>query len=253
VSEALLSDTIYNGKRVTLGDIFLKSTGWKTSWKNKPQLKDFSFPLNANRESLTRLQDSVLTLIYTRITKKDLVISKPDRKLAFISVELSSFNELFSKLFTERLMRSAGDFYIQTKTYRSQINVANLQEQADSILAMLNNTMFAEARTQDLNLDPVKHIGLLATESLTRDKTILVTAYSEVIRNLGVAKMTLAQETPVIQVVDEPLFPLRVDKPHKVIDVLVGFVAAGFMAMVFLLFARFYRQYAPTEVHGTQA
>ncbi|MGC8025682.1 hypothetical protein ACP3WI_25235, partial [Salmonella enterica] len=55
------------------------------------------------------------------------------------------------------------------------------------------------------------------------DKTMLSTVYAEVVKNLELAKFTLSQETPVIQIVDNSLFPLIRNKVSKIFQATIFF------------------------------
>jgi hypothetical protein len=228
----LLSDTILEGKRITLADLYIDANHLNKGWNKNPSLSRFSFPFDSSQRSLNRQHDSVMSILYSMINRSNLVIIKPDKKLDFISVETVSPNEVFSKLFAERLVAEATRFYIDTRTQRSQASVDKLQKEADSILYALNRVTLAAAAGQDLNFNPAKHIAAVGQEFATRDKAILSVMYEEVRKNLEMSKMTLAQETPIIQVVDSPRFPLKKIKA----SLLLSLIAGGILGIVLTAF-----------------
>ena len=133
-------------------------------------------------------------------------------------------------------------FYVDAKTRRSKANVEKLQRQADSVLGMMNYKTYVAAASQDINVNPTKRVATVQTEIATRDKTVLMTVYGEVLKNLGMPKMVLAQETPVIQIIDTPILPLDYNKTSKLISAIIGAFLAGFIIMMFLSFKYMIKQ-----------
>ena len=59
---------------------------------------------------------------------------------------------------------------------------------------------------------------------------------SELIKNLELSKMALLKEAPLIQIVDQPNFPLRKEQTNKIlVAVVAGIVMSMLMAMFFLV------------------
>jgi len=233
----LLTDTVWEGKRMTLADLYISTNHINKGWDKIPRLAGFSFPIHSPRNSLNRLEDSVMMALYDRIVLSNLKVLKPDKKLDFISVETISPNEVFSKLFAERLVDEATKFYIDTRTQRTQETVDKLQKESDSVLYALNKTTYSAAAGQDLNLNPAKHIATVDQEFATRDKTILSIMYEEVKKNLEMSKMNLEQETPIIQVIDSPRFPLKISKLSRMLAT-IGAGILGLFIMILLIGVR---------------
>jgi hypothetical protein len=235
IERTMLSGINWGGREVSMADMYMDIYDLQKGWSKIPELASISFPANASMEKLTRIQDSVMNLFYAAISKNLLSVEKPDKKLNFIEAKVLSANEVFSKAFVERLVDEATRFYVTTKTMGSQKQVDRLQSQADSILHELNNTTYNAAVNQDLNQNPATHVATLKTELVNRDKMILQTMYAEVIKNLEMAKMTLAQDTPIIQVVDVPRFPLRVVRLTKRMAILIGGFLGVFLTVSVLV------------------
>ena len=201
-----------------------------------------AFPVRAYRSKFTLQQDSILNNIQAAIAKQNLNISKPDKKLSFISVKCTSRDEMFSKAFTERLVKEATDFYVNTRISRSKVNVDKLQVAADSLVQLLNRKTYSVAASQDLNQNPAKQIATVGTEVQARDKLVLQTMYAEVIKNLELSKMTMAQETPIVQVVDTPILPLEKLRFGKLKGIILGGFLGGFFIVAILVMKKLYRE-----------
>lgn len=214
---------------LTLADRYADSYGLKKKWaKHSKENQPIMFPANA--ETYTRLQDSLMHVIIKRITDKELSVSKPDKKLTFFQVSINMRDEKVSQLFCQRLIKQATDFYIQTKTKRQRTNVNRLQTRADSIGRLLNKKTYSASAANQILLDanPAYPTANVGSELQERDKIVLSTIYSEIIKNLEVSRTMLIQETPAFQIVDEPELPLKKNEMKylsSIVACLIVFVA----------------------------
>ncbi|GAA3948275.1 lipopolysaccharide biosynthesis protein [Chitinophaga oryziterrae] len=240
VEKTLLSPITRDGKKITLVDWYIKATKMDESWSEKPSLKGLHYPVGQKRSDFSLQQDSVLNEIQSALVKRDLEVGKPDKKLSFISVQCTTPDEVFSKAFIELLVNEATDFYINTKTKRSKVNVDKLQAVADSIELLLNRKTYSLAAAQDINQNPARQIASAGTEVQSRDKLVLQTMYGEVIKNLELSKMAMAQETPVVQIIDTPILPLKKKKLSKLVGLIVGGFLGGLTAVIVLIVRRLY-------------
>src|SRR5690606_40670425 len=58
-----------------------------------------------------------------------------------------------------------------------------------------------------------RQIATVDVELAMRDKQLLQGIYIEVMKNLEVSKLSLLKETPLIQIIDRPILPLRKESP----------------------------------------
>lgn len=241
VEKALLSPVIADGKKVTLAEMYLNMNHLREKWKKNPSLADIHFPADKKRETFSLKQDSILYELCLRILAKDLELSKSEKKSSFISVVTTSSEPLFSKFFTEALVREATTFYVDTKTKRFKVNVDKLQFTADSIKQLLTQKTYSMAAVQDANMNPLRQTANVNVEVQQRDKLVLQTMYTEVIKNLELSKMSMAQETPVVQVIDTPILPLKVKKMGLMIGVVAGLFVGGIIGIAVLVIRRLYK------------
>ncbi len=225
--EVLLSPISESDKNISLADVYISSHGLKKAWAKNDKIGQVSFPPVSSNQTFTRLQDSLIqVIIRDRILKKQFSIAKIDKKAGFIQISITMQNEQLAKLYCDRLLQVAVDRYIDLKTDRQKKTVERLQARADSIANLLSKktsttaTLQTAASTMDVN--PLFKTGtIVATEQTTRDKAMLTAVYGEVIKNLELAKFTLSQETPVIQIVDKAGLPLAFNKESKTATLLI--------------------------------
>jgi len=221
----------------SLADEYATIYHWKTKWlKNKVIGKTITFP--AGKIKFSRLEDSLLQIITKRITDQELSVIKPDKKLSIFEIETTMRDEKLSQLFCERLLQITTDFYIDTKTRRLQRNVERLQKRTDSIGQLLNRQTYISSSESKLLLDinPAYTTSTVNSEISNRDKIMLSTIYAELVKNLELSKTALIQETPTVQVVDQPELPLKINRVRWYKGMIIGGIAAYMLFIGWILF-----------------
>ncbi|MBV7528996.1 hypothetical protein [Chitinophaga sp. sic0106] len=243
VEKTLLTGVAVDGKKISLAELYVDTYQLRQKWDKDPTLKNIQFPIGQDRGNFTRKQDSLLFEIYKSINEKNLTVIKPDKKFGFILARCISRSEDFSKAFIEKLVYEAIEFYVKTKVSRSKDNVDKLQAKADSLELMLNKKTYSTAVAQDLNVNPAKRIAMVGSELQMRDKIILQTMYGEVVKNLEISKMSLLQETPIIQIVDKPITPLPINKVSVLKSIMIGGMLAAFLVIGITILRTVIKQY----------
>jgi predicted outer membrane lipoprotein len=157
----------------------------------------------------SRIQDSLLTAIATRIIEKELSVYKPDRKLSVFRLDLTTRDELLSQTIATRLIDQAANLYIETKTRRLKLNVDRLQKKSDSIAALLNYRTEASVSKDIINQNPSYVSTEVDVEISNREKGMLSIIYGDVNKSLDITRTALIQETPTIEIIDSPDLPLK--------------------------------------------
>jgi predicted transcriptional regulator len=217
----------------TLADQYATVYGFKENWKASSKVgKDIHFAV----KPLTRLEDSLLQTIINRLDEKEISIFKPDKKQGIFELDIVSRDELFSQLFCNKLIATATKFYIDTKTATLTTSINRLQKRADSLGILLNRKTYsaAEANAQTLDMNLAYAAPVVSAEISSRDKYMQATVYAEIVKNLELSKTSLAQETPTVQMLDLPEFPLKKNKLSKSSYAIAGFLF-GFVLMALLL------------------
>ncbi len=239
IEKALLSEIKYKGKNTLLVTRFAEFNELFDDWQEKPHLKNFRFEKDYSRLSpeQTRLQDSLVGDIAGTIAKAYLVILKPEKN-NIIRVDVNAKDEFFAKTFNDLIVANVNDFYVQTKTRKSMVNVNILQAKADSIRRIMNGAIFSAAAVADAtpNINASRLIQRNAPIqrsqfSAETNKAIL----GELVKNLELSKMSLLRETPLIQVVDYPKYPLYRTKSGRITYFILGTILFGFFTVVVLL------------------
>lgn len=197
----------------------------KDTCKFYPQVALSTFPVQIFLAAVHSLQAS---------SGANMTSSKPDRKLGFFELNVTMRDELLAERFSKRLLKSAIDFFIETRTRRLATNVARLQGKADTLERVLNRKTYSAAASGKLLLDlnPVYTAPDAVAEISSRDKAVQSAIYAEVMKNLEISRTALIQETPTVQVVDEPELPLKANKIVWALAVLAGMIAGTFAGLL---------------------
>lgn len=241
-SQKLIKNTLissYNDTQ-TLADRYAIAYKLDREWlEHSPDGKVIRFPLNGKNNN--RLQDSLLhEMIELILEKGQFDISKPDKKLDFFEINVTFKDERLAMLFCQRIIKQSTDFYISTKTKRLKNNVDRLQVRADSLKRLLNSRtydMSANARI-GLDLNPAFSEEEATMDIKQRDKILLSSIFSETIKNLESSKTMLSQETPTVQIVDEPELPLKKNRLKYPIAITAGIIILLLLFASFKLLAR---------------
>lgn len=240
IEKTLLTSVKMDGKNQLLIDRFIQIRNENSFPWNRSKLKGLKF--ENNQKVFTRLQDSAIREITKYINKNILSVSKPDKKLSIINVEVKFTDERFAQLFNKNLVQNVNDFYIQTQTRKTFQNVQILQHQADSVRQILNNFIGKVAESTDLNPypNPLLHSLQVPYQKKQIDVQANTAIYTEIVKNLEISKISLRQETPLIQIIDEPILPLEDDKTHLLKAGILGITFGLFLSLVYLLVFRIY-------------
>jgi len=185
--------------------------------------------------------DSLIGQIVNDINQNYLKVSKPDNLLSLISVETRSSNESFAKDFTEVLVKNVNDFYIETRTKKSQQNLVIIQNQTDSIRRELNAAIGGVAIAMDVNpnANPARQVLGVPSSKRQVDVQANQAILSELVKNLELAKISIRKETPLIQVIDNPLLPLTKERFSKIKGIIIGGFLAGFLICVYFMIKKY--------------
>jgi uncharacterized protein involved in exopolysaccharide biosynthesis len=235
IEKTLLNPVQIAGKEISLADYYVQINELKVK---------VSFPVNADRTKFSLEQDSILYGISSSLTKNNLVIAQKDKKVSIINLTVKTQNELFSKLFCEQLLKETSDFYIETKSKKSRLNVDLLQHQADSIRAELNGAITGVAAASDnvYNLNPAYNVKKTPSTRRQVDVQANTAILTQLVAQLEMSKVSLRKETPLVQLIDRPILPLEKDKVGRLKSLVLGGFLAGFLTVLYLVFGQFYRK-----------
>ncbi|KQN34093.1 lipopolysaccharide biosynthesis protein [Pedobacter sp. Leaf41] len=244
LQETLLTPIEVSGKQQLLVDRYIEINDLRSKWEKTPKLIDVNFPLKNDQNGTlipNRLRDSLLGSFINDLNKKYLNVTKPDKKLNIIQVDVKAPDEIFAKAFNDALVKNVNEFFINTKTKKAIQNVRILQHKTDSVRNVMNGAIYSAVAVADAtpNLNPTRQVQRIAPSqkaqfSAETNKSVL----GALLQNLELSKMGLLKETPLIQVIDQPIYPLSVSTFGK----FKGLVIGGFIFFVVIILILIFRK-----------
>jgi len=240
-SQSILKKTLFKtvpGSNDLLVNMIVREIGVDRGWQNSERTKN-AFPFRYY-DSITPIQDSLLNEVHNSLVSKFISINKPDKKQSFYKADVTTTNQVISVYLVKFLVDETAKFYIETKTKQSRQNLEMLQHEADSIHNILSATISGNVNTMDktYNLNPALQVQRSSTQIGQLNIAALGGAYSEIVKNLELAKINVLRETPLFQIVDAPQLPLKIIKKSKRAMMTYGFlfttIAVSFFLLVFI-------------------
>ena len=237
VQKTLMTVVQFDKGNDLLVNRYIEYNHLRKSWKNNPKLKNLTFKPNI---PLTRIQDSVLFYFFQDIIYNHLNVDRADKRLTILQLKVVSPDELFSKLFAETLAKNVIEFYTNTRIEKTLHNINTLQHQTDSVRSRLTSSLTNVASSIDdvPNANPLKKVLQVSSQYKTVDAEIDRSALLALASNLQAAKMSLNQETPLIDFIDTPILPLQVSKLGKIKGFLIGSVLSLILCACILTLTR---------------
>ncbi|WP_286968661.1 Wzz/FepE/Etk N-terminal domain-containing protein [Flavobacterium sp. UBA4854] len=239
VEKTLLSPVLVKGKQISLAEMYIQNNEWRERWKDS-EFAEIQFLPNSDRTKFTRAQDSILGVMYNRLSTSDLAVGQRDKKVAIINIDVVSTDEMFAKYFCENLAKKVGEFYIETKSKKARLNMVILERQVDSIRKELNGAITGVAIANDntFNLNPALNIRRTPSARRQVDVQANTAILAELAKQVELAKVTVRKDTPLIQVIDRPILPLAKERFGKAKGILLGGFLGGFFAVLYFAIKR---------------
>ena len=239
VQNTLLSKIYYNGKKQSLANAYLDFKGWRDNASKYSSLSNIDFPIDA--QVLSRKQNEVMNSIYNELIANEISVDQLNKKNQIFTLEISSENEFFAKVFSETLTSTVFEFYVSIKTMKAKNNLTVLELQTDSVRQDLNNALAGVAveTDQTFGINPAINVRSISTAKQEVEVKMNTAILTELIKQQELARIMVRKETPFIQIIDSPILPLPEEKLGKLTAIFFGGFLAGFLVILFLIVKRF--------------
>jgi uncharacterized protein involved in exopolysaccharide biosynthesis len=227
-------------KGQTVAAYYLNISGLnKTLASKNISIKDLKLETLSSETNHSPLQDSVLYLLYNDIVK-NIAVERKNKKSSIITLEYTSNNPILSIIFEKKLLKQTSDLYIDIKTGNLSRSIEKIQRKADSLESNLTGIYKRSFEIDNslklLNANTGIKLNTSSSEAATRDKTVSNTLYAEVVKNLETLKLSLINQTPVIQVLDAAKSPLFDQRTPARNFMLVGFAIGLGISLFYCLY-----------------
>lgn len=197
--------------------------------------KGFSFP--TKRDEFTPLHDSAMMLLYRYAAEEVINADKPERKLSLIMLRATHTDKYFAHAYVTTAIDQTASYYVELLTSKAKSNLRVLRREADSVQILMQQNLMNSANSSDLNINPNRASLRIDQNRALVELQVSVTLYGEIIKNLKLAEIGMRKQTPIIQIVDYPQFPLnRVGMSPLMWAAIGSFIASAiFLVMVSLV------------------
>ncbi len=187
------------------------------------------------RADFTPLQDSLMMLLAEEVAAENLDVYKPDKKLSLVHVNVTHENKYLAQAFTEAIVQNTTEYFLETITSKARKNLQVLQNQRDSAQDYLSAALRRNAGARDAMVNPLFQSGQVDQYETYVDLQIANALFVEIAKNLTLAEIGLRKQTPLIQVIERPNFPLKrsglVWYEWMGLGALVGFFLGAYLAL----------------------
>lgn len=222
-----------------LVNLFLKESGLNKVYKGN------IFKIGDSLNTLSLEQNSVIKDVIEYVKSPSyLKVETLPKANGIITVTVSSKDEKFSKSFCDALVALVNSYYIETQTQKISNEVKVLEQKTNYTRSLLNNQS-AEIATSIDNVpyaNPNRAILRVPPQRKQIDVEANKTIYIELVKNLEMKQMLLAQETPLIKQIDVPTYPLSVVRKSKILYGFIFTFVFGLFTTGFLFIKRLYKK-----------
>ncbi len=235
IVRTLMQSAKVDRKTDLLIEHYIKIKGIKDKWVED----DFSgVSFNDNR---TYIHDSISGTIWLAIIEDNLTVELEFDEANIITLSYNSVNQEFAKEFVEKLISEMGKMYVAHQTVQANNTLFFLQDRADSVFIELVAAEEKFAKVKDVNQRIVKASGRLKEVQLMRSIEVLSTMYLEIIKNLELSKITLLNKTPIINIIDKPILPLKGYKISMWLAGLLASILGGGLSLCYFIFMKLFK------------
>lgn len=212
VEGVFLSTDTFENKPYTLIEYFLDITGKR---KKSQILNKIHFPVGKSKATYSYQQDSVLYVVSNNFADNFITAERPDRKLSIYEVSVTSPNEKFTKVFTDRIVNETNNFYIEIRTKKAKETLDVLEERVATMKGNLNSSISNRASVQDVNVNPAFSAAQVPVLKQQANIQVYSAAYGEMFKNLELARFQYLNEIPLMQIIDAADYPMQKIKLGK--------------------------------------
>jgi hypothetical protein len=233
--KAILTKVKFGSKEDIFANFFLsKSHIEKYEWKNLP--KDFYTHrfTESNPQKISIQDRNVLDLIYEHLkSKTSITIENP--KSSFQTLAVEARNDTLAFVWSKLYLKTVTDFYIDTKTKKSQELLIILGKRVDSLRSALYFTQGKLANYNDQNQQIIFQSARIIAERLQMNSSQIQGMYLEAVRNYDNLKFSLVKEAPLFNVISDTELPLINNKHSWGPIIMVGFFL-GFLISALIVY-----------------
>jgi len=233
VKSAFLSEVEYKGHQEKLIHIFFEEYGYYEAWQGDPVMDSFKFKANTIFE-LTRKEDSILNIMYTPFVE-DFMEVDYEILQGLIMVSVKTYSYDFSVGMLNKILDYSVEFFVEKQIEGKKNSIEVAQFKVDSLEAALQAKRMRLAALTDRSKYLERAEGAVEMQRLNTEISALTVRVATSRDALEIAKTSLLQETPIINVIDRPSYATDIKRKKWKIWTLLGAVVGAALSVIILL------------------
>ncbi len=184
---------------------------------------------------------SVYSYIIGSEDKEGIFDVSADEMSGIFYMEIVTMDDELTNEFLIALFNELDVYYVEKTIEKNQKTYDIIKGKADSLSSAIAGKEYALAQEMDQGKNLILKTSKLTKMRLEKDINILLAQFGEVVKNKELAEFSLLSLTPVIQLVDGPVYPVKGSDPSIVRAIIIGGVLGGFFSCGLILLRRIYR------------
>lgn len=223
LGNVLLSKADFGGKQKQIINALIDKYELKNGFEKDTLLQSFDEVKHQQLDSLTKAENKVIDIVIKMIIDNQLLKVESKKKSGIVAqnsgiviADFTTIDEELSKNFMDNFFQLINTYYVNRSIQRQQRNYNLIKERADSLQEILYSQENYGASLVDQNANLARMVARVKVERTRKNLELLNLMYAEVMKNLEIAKFSLENQTPLLQMVDRPTYPLKVEKKSKI-------------------------------------
>jgi hypothetical protein len=238
IEDVLLSVDTFANKPITLIEFYRENE--LLPGKNS-KINSIHFYPNESRDSFSYTKDSILYNTYLKFKKSLIIARRPDKKLNIYELMVSSHNEKFSKIFTDKLIDKTNRFYTEITSKKNKATLEILEKRVPDMKNKLESSISGKAYIQDANLNKAFANALVPLLKEQSNSQVYGAAYAEMFKNLEIARFQYLKSIPLMQIIDGAEYPMNKIKMGKLKTAIIFSVIITFLFLLIFSTITFFR------------
>jgi uncharacterized protein involved in exopolysaccharide biosynthesis len=237
IEKVLLSIDTFNNKPFVLAEYYQALNNAKPKDPNK----EVHFTVDKQYTTRSYKEDSTLFNLYNDIVNDFLLVERPDNKLNIFAIKFKSVNEIFTKKFTDKLIKEADIFYIDICSKKAKETLDVLESRVMLMKNNLSSSISSKAASQDENLNPAFAQTQVPVIKQQTNIQVFGAAYAEMFKNLELARFQYLKKIPLVQIIDAADFPMKKIKMGKLKTAIIGACGVAFLYLFIIWLISIYK------------
>ena len=152
-----------------------------------------------------------------------------------MTLSINTFDEDLSIGLLETVFKEISEFYVNKTIEKQQHTFDAISTKADSLHAELNSAEYGLANFMDKNRGLYNKTDQLQRLRLEAKVKMLGAAWAKVEEQKEIAEFSLRDRTPVIQIIDLPIAPIKPAKKSLIVGIITAIILGTFLGLLFVL------------------